>query len=169
MIDTTVVQVNLNYLGNKKLLQEVKGGEKTYLEVSPYNNGERRKYLCYVGGVEPCGLFYNASLHYVCIAFHPKDFLGHYPTKEDSEIIMKSVTDFIHNSLGIPKDYIKSFSLNRIDYKNDFRFNNQIEREIIYNLMNKAPDTLGKVVKTDYATAISYAPKHRLCSSNYLR
>lgn len=168
MVDTITIQVNFDFWQNKKYLRKIKSGEITYLEQSAYNRGEKRKDLCFVGGVEPCGLFYNANLHYLCITFNPKNFIGHYATSADSEVIMKSISDFINNDLKISTNDIKSINLNRIDYNNDFRVNSEEEKEIIYNLMSKTPEKLGKVVKTKFEKAISYAPKHRLRSSNFI-
>lgn len=64
----------------------------------------------------------------------------------------------IYNKLKIPRYFIKSITLNRIDYNIDYRISSNEVREIIYNLMKKTKDRLGLVVKTSFKTAITYLP-----------
>lgn len=159
MVDTMAMQLNFTTNGNYKFLEEVRQGKRQYLERSYYTRGKKRQYLCYIGGIAPFSLFYNASCRYICITFNPKLVIGHYPVDSDVANIEKAVKDFIRDTLKIPLHSIKNITLNRIDYKIDYLIKSEEERQIIYDLMKIAPDTFGKVVKTSYETAITYNPK----------
>ena len=160
MVDTITMQVNLTCIGNSEFLEEVRQGKRTYLERSTYNRGKKREHLCYIGGIAPFSLFYNASCHYVCITFNPKLVIGRYPINSDVDNIEEAVKDFICNMLKLPAYYIKDITLNRIDYNIDYRITCEEERQIIYDLMKIASNKLGKVVKSLYITAITYNPEN---------
>ena len=144
-------------------------GKRKYLELSRYNKGKKRNHICYIGGIAPFSLFFNASCRYLCITFNPKLVIGHYPVSSDVDIIEQKVKDFISNVLKIPSYYIKDITLNRIDYKVDYLISCEEERQIIYDLMKIATDKLGRVVKTVYETATTYNPKERICRSYGIR
>lgn len=160
MLDTITMQVNLTCNGNSKFLEEVRKGKRTYLERSTYNRGKKRKHLCYIGGIAPFSLFYNASCRYICITFNPKLIIGRYPTNTDVDNIEQEVKDFMLDKLKLASYYVKNITLNRIDYNLDYCISSEEERQIIYDLMKIAPENLGKVVKTLYVSAITYNPKN---------
>lgn len=160
MVDTMTMQVNLTCNGNSKFLEEVRQGNRTYLERSTHNRGKKREHLCYIGGIAPFSLFYNASCYYICITFNPKLVIGRYPLNSDVDNIEQAVKDFMLDTLKLPGYYVKNITLNRIDYNIDYRIRCEEERQIIYDLMNIASENLGKVVKTLYISAITYNPKN---------
>lgn len=160
MLDTITMQVNLTCNGNSKVLEEIKQGKRPYLERSLYNRGKKREHLCYIGGIAPFSLFYNASCSYICITFNPKLVIGRYPINSDLDSIEQAVKDFITDMLKLPDYYMKNITLNRIDYNLDYLISCEEERQIIYDLMKIASDGLGKVVKALYVSAITYNPKN---------
>lgn len=160
MVDTITIQVNFTMTGDYLFSEEIRSGQRNYMEYSPYNRGKKRKYRCFVGGIAPYGLYYNASLSYICIEFNPKLILGYVPSAIDVVNIKAKLEDFISNELKIPNRFIDSIVLNRIDYNIDYRISCEEERQIIYDLMDIASNVLGNVVKVQYENAISYNPKN---------
>lgn len=160
MVDTISMQVNLTCEANYKILEEIKQGKRAYLERSTYNKGQKRNHLCYIGGIAPYSLFFNASCRYMCITFNPKLVIGIFPISGDAKYIEEQLKHFISHKLNLPDDYIKSITLNRIDYKVDYLISCEEERQIIYDLMKIAPENLGRVVKTSYVSAITYRPEN---------
>ena len=160
MVDTMTMQVNLTYNGNNKMLEEVRQSKRTYLERSTYNRGKKRAHLCYIGGIAPFSLVYNASCSYICITFNPKLVIGRYPINSDVDNIEQAVKDFLMDKLNLPSYYVKDITLNRIDYNIDYRISCEEERQIIYDLMKITSENFGKVVKTLYISAITYNPKN---------
>lgn len=165
MVDTLTMQVNLTCTGNSKFFEEVRQGKRIYLERSFYNRGKKREHICYICGIAPFSLFYNASCRYICITFNPKLIIGRYPINSDVDNIEQAVKDFMLNTLKLPAYYVESVTLNRIDYNIDYLISCEEERQIIYDLMKIVSENLGKVVKTLYETAITYNPKKRICRS----
>lgn len=160
MVDTLTMQVNLTCNGNSKFLNEIRQGKRTYLERSTHNRGKKREHLCYIGGIAPFSLFFNANFRYICITFNPKLIIGHYPINTDVDNIEQEIKDFLVDKLKLASYYVKNITLNRIDYNIDYRISCEEERQIIYDLMQIASENLGKVVKTLYISAITYNPKH---------
>lgn len=160
MVDTLSIQINLTNKGNYLLLNDLANGERNYLECSSYNNGKKRTDYCFVGGIAPFSLFYNASRLYICITFNPKIVLGYPPMATDVNNIEHQLKCFVKDKLNIPTYWVKNITLNRIDYKVDYLIKCEEERQILYELMAITPSKLGQVVRTLYETAITYEPKN---------
>lgn len=160
MIDTLTMQVNFTMDGCYYFLEGIRTKRRTYLELSKYNRGVKREDYCFVGGIAPYSLFFNASKYYLTIEFNPKLIIGRIPIADDVDNIEKHLKHFITNDLKIPAKDIGSITLNRIDYKIDYKIGCELELLIFYDLMKITPNNLNKVVKTLYDTALTYNPKH---------
>lgn len=157
MIDTLTMQFNFYNIQNVEIYQKVKNNEIAGFHYIAKNFKER-KIISYCTGIPPFGVFYNATFGYINVTVNPSLILQHYPVTDDDVAIEDACKKIIFEELGIPKNYIKSITLHRIDFNVDYRISSDEVREIIYNLMNKAKEILGKVVKTTFKTAITYLP-----------
>lgn len=158
MIDTLDLQFNLTSRGNDYLYSSLFMQNSGILFPKSREMLKKGKYH-FVGGIPPFNLFYNRNYSYITIGFCPKIMLKRYPCKDDIEFIETTLKDVLFEKLRVPRHYLKSITLNRIDYKIDTKISEVVE-PIIYNLMSKAPDSLNNVVKTTFETAISYTPEN---------
>lgn len=157
MVDTITLQFNFYGNRNAEIHKRIKDNEITGFHYIP-KNYEERGILSYCAGVAPFGLFYNATHRYINITINPSLILKHYPVADEYVVIENACKKVISDDLHIPQNYVESIVLNRIDFNMDYRIYDEEERNIIYNLMIKTRDKLGKVVKTKFNTAITYLP-----------
>ena len=159
MIDTITIQFNLNY----DLNQFVQKGIRNYiipLSYQPFINGKRQV------GIYTCSIFpfssirFDARHGYIQIMVSTIPLLRHEATSNDISTIEESVISFFEGFFHTPIQYVDGITLNRIDYKVDYRVKSSIETKIFYDLLSIAPEKFDGVVKTQRKTAVKYCPKN---------
>ena len=158
MIDTLDLQFNLTPEGNGFLYNSLFRQNAGILFPKSRKIQEKGK-IQFVGGIPPFNLFYNRTYSYITIGFCPKVILKRYPCESDVEFIENCLKDVLFNKLKVPKEFVESITLNRLDYKIDSKISELVE-PIVYNLMSKTSDSLNNVVKSVFEYAISYTPEN---------
>lgn len=158
MVDTITIQFNLNYELNQFVQKGIRKGIIP-LSYQPFRNGKRQ------GGIYTASMFpfssirFDARHGYVQIMISTVPLLGHEATSNDTSTIEEKVISFFEGFFHTPIQYVDGITLNRIDYKVDYRVKSSIETKIFYDLLSIAPATFNGVVKTQRKTAIKYCPK----------
>ena len=146
MIDTITIQFNLNY----DLNQFVQKGIRNYiipLSYQPFINGKRQHGI-YIGSSFPFpSIRFDARHGYIQIMVSTIPLLWHEATSNDISTIEKSVISFFEGFFHTPIKYVDGITLNRIDYKVDYRVKSSIETKIFYDLLSIAPEKFNGVVK----------------------
>lgn len=151
------MQFNLRADANWNMYSKIKNNEiKGFHYIS--KNYKEKGIITYCSGVPPFGIFYNVSFKYINVEVNPSIILNHYPFADDYITIEEACKKVIFENIGIPQYYISSITLHRIDYNVDYRISSEEEKDIIYNLMSKTRENLGRVVKTTFKSAITYLP-----------
>ena len=157
-VDTITLQYNFYPYANYEFYRKVKNKKVKNFHYIP-KNYSKRNIISYCSGIAPFSLYYNFTHSYINVTVKPIIILKHFPVDDDCNAIENACNKIIYEDLKIPKSYIRSVTLNRIDFNVDYRISSDEVREIIYNLMSKTRDKLGRVVKTIFKTAIRYLPE----------
>ncbi len=158
MVDTITVQFNFNYDVNQIVQSKIKEGIIP-IKKKPYING-KSVFGIYVGSsrIFP-SIYYNARFGYVLITINTRLLLGHEPTPSNITYIEKEVIAFFEKTFDISMNYIDALTLNRIDYKVDFKSKFGVESQIFYELRDILSDTLNGIEKNIEKNSVSYCPK----------
>lgn len=156
MIDTLTLQFNFTSTGNWYFYNSIFGTNLCRLFPKSRILLKDKVYQ-FIGGMPPFSLFYNGNSNYLNVEVCPRLLLQRNPCEDDVELIENPMKSFVFNDLSVPRHYVKSVTLNRIDYNCDYKMTDE-EEPIIYNLMSKTTSSLNKVVKTEMEYAISYTP-----------
>lgn len=158
MIDTITIQFNLNYEVNQ-FVQKGIGHYIIPLSYQPFING-KRQFGIYTGSSFPfSSIRFDARHGYVQIMISSIPLLGHEATSNDVSTIEESVISFFEGFFHTPIQYVDGITLNRIDYKVDYRVKSSTETKIFYDLLSIAPAKFNGVVKSQRKTAVKYCPK----------
>lgn len=158
MIDTISIQVKLNVKHYSLLKEKIEENELplTYIQ----NYYKKEKQVSYVGNFNEYSVRYDPKWNYIFIHVNPRHILKHTPSEKDCTEIENKVIDFLKNKLFLCDITPSMLEINRIDYKVDYKTKNEEEMQIFYDLKSIATDKIGNIIKTEYATAVTFNPKN---------